>query len=134
MEKSLMTVSIFLPTEIFFEEDEIRKVMTEGIEGWFTLLPEHIDYVAILTPSILTLKDNNRETRYFAVDHGTLVKRGKQVFISTRRAIHGKNLDSLAHVVEEELTAMDDLGKKARSVLVGMEHSIMQRFAELNKM
>jgi len=134
MEKTLMTVSIFLPTEVFLEKNEIRKVSAEGMEGWFTLLPEHIDYVAILTPSILTLEDHNREERYFAVDHGTLVKRGKQVSISTRRAIHGKDLDSLAHVVKEELTAMDDLEKKARSVLVGMEHSIMQRFAELNKM
>ena len=127
MEKILMSVSIFLPTDVFLEKDGIRKVITEGMEGWFTLLPEHIDYVAILTPSILTLEDHNRDTHYFAVDHGTLVKRGKQVSISTRRAIRGKNLDSLA-------TAMDDLEKKARSVLVGMEHSIMQRFAELNKM
>lgn len=134
MEKTLMTVSIFLPTEVFLEKNEIRKISAEGMEGWFTLLPEHIDYVAILTPSILTLEDHNREALYFAVDHGTLVKRGKQVSISTRRAIHGKDIDSLAHVVEEELTAMDDLEKKARSVLVGMEHSIMQRFAELNKM
>ena len=133
MGKSLMTVSIFLPTEVLLEEDRIRKVITEGVEGWFTLLPEHIDYVAILVPSILSLENHKRETRYFAVDHGTLVKRGKQVFISTRRAIRGEDLGNLARVVEEELTAMDDLEKKARSVLAGMEHSIMQRFAELNK-
>ena len=134
MEKILMTVSVFLPTEIFLEKDGIRKVIAEGMEGWFTLLPEHIDYVSILTPSILTLEDLKRKKRYFAVDHGTLVKRGKKIFISTRRAIRGTDLDSLAGVVKEELTAMDDLEKKARSVLAGMEHSIMQRFAELNKM
>ena len=50
-----MTVKIFLPTEIFLEQENILALTAEGLEGYFTLLPQHIDYVSILVPGILTL-------------------------------------------------------------------------------
>ncbi|MBC2713284.1 MAG: F0F1 ATP synthase subunit epsilon [Desulfosarcina sp.] len=128
-----MEISIFLPTSIYWKTDTAEKIIAEGREGYFTLLPRHIDYVAILVPGILTVENVDGTVFYFAVDHGTLVKRGPSVSISTRNAILGKEMEILAQVVEGEFKQISEMEKKSRSALTGLEYGLLRRFAELGK-
>ncbi len=127
-----MEISIFLPTSIYWTSNIASKIVAEGREGYFTLLPRHIDYVAILVPGILTV-ENGRQLFYFAVDHGTLVKRGETVSISTRNAIQGKDIETLARVVEDEFKQINEMEKKSRTALTGLEYGLLRRFAEMGK-
>ena len=129
----MMDVSIYLPTEIYWQSDGIAKIIAEGLEGYFTLLPRHIDYVSVLVPGILLMADNGSREHYFAVDHGTLIKQGAEVSISARNCVKGDDIATLAQIVEEQFEQLDDLEKKARTALAGLEHSMLQRFAELKK-
>ncbi|MCJ7602499.1 MAG: F0F1 ATP synthase subunit epsilon [Desulfobulbaceae bacterium] len=128
-----ISLGIYLPTRIYWQSDTVRKIIAEGLEGYFTLLPRHVDYVSVLVPGILTVADNAGNTFYFAVDHGSLVKQGDKVNISTRNCIQGKDFSSLANIVATEFYQIDDLEKKARTALTGLEHSMLRRFAELKK-
>lgn len=127
----MMQVRIFLPTEIFSEQENVSKVVAEGMEGYFTLLPRHIDYVSVLVPGILLLEFADGSELLFAVDQGTLVKRGPEVAISTRNAVRGKSMEQLATVVEEQFKQLDDQEKKARIILAGLEYNMLKRFSEL---
>ncbi|MBU0908998.1 MAG: F0F1 ATP synthase subunit epsilon [Proteobacteria bacterium] len=128
-----ISLGIYLPTRICWQADTVRKVIAEGLEGYFTLLPRHVDYIAVLVPGVLTVVDNAGQTFYFAVDHGSLVKQGGKVNISTRNCIEGKDFRSLVNIVATEFYQLDDLEKKARTALAGLEHSMLRRFAELKK-
>lgn len=133
MEMKLISLGIYLPTKIYWQGDGIVKIIAEGLEGFFTLLPRHVDYIAVLVPGVLTVEAQSGETSYFAVDHGALVKQGATVNISTRNCIRGDDFKSLVAVVAEEFKQIDELEKKARTALAGLEHSMLRRFAELKK-
>ena len=129
----MMEVSIYLPTEIYWQSGDIVKIIAEGLEGYYTLLPRHIDYVSVLVPGILTMKDQQGREMLFAVDYGTLIKQDEKVMVSTRNCVQGDNMATLAKIVEDQFEQLDDLEKKARTALAGLEHSMLQRFAELKK-
>ena len=127
----MMTVRIFLPTDILLEQEGVARLHAEGAEGCFTLLPRHIDYVAMLVPGILTLEDQAGEQRHVAVDEGCLVKVGREVRISTRNGVAGTDIETLAEVVKRQFKQVDEQEKRARAILTGLEYSVLKRFSEL---
>ena len=48
-----MMFKVFSPIGILVDT-EIQKVDFEAIDGFFTLLPKHVDFVTALKPGILT--------------------------------------------------------------------------------
>ena len=128
----MMEISLILPNKIGGQYHEVSKIRAEGLEGHFTLLPSHIDYVSVLVPGIMQLTSGNQE-HIFAMDHGTLVKIGSSVRISCRNAVEGLDISQLHQVVKEQFKEIDDMEKKARSALLGLEYGVIRRFAELGK-
>lgn len=49
-----MRVKIILPYKTILDI-KVKKISAPGLEGYFQLLPKHIDYTWILKPGILTL-------------------------------------------------------------------------------
>ena len=47
-----MKLKVLLPTEIFINE-EVEKVVAEADNGYFCLLPRHVDFVSALVPGLL---------------------------------------------------------------------------------
>lgn len=127
-----MRMGIYLPTHVFWQNEAVDKVVAEGLEGYFTLLPRHIDYVAVIVPGILTVTSGGADTM-FAVDHGTLVKQGGQVRLATRNCVQGGDINTLSDIVNREFRELDDMERKVRTALTGLEHAMIRRFAELRK-
>jgi F-type H+-transporting ATPase subunit epsilon len=50
--RELMRLKILLPTEIILDK-EVIKVVAEAENGYFCLLPRHVDFVSTLVPGIL---------------------------------------------------------------------------------
>jgi len=127
-----MKLKILLPTEVFLEQD-VTKIVAEAQNGSFCLLPQHIDFVAALSPGLLSYEDTEGEEVFLAVDEGVLVKRGDRVFLSSRNAIRGPNLGMLERTVEETFMVLDDREKTARSAVAKIEASFVRRFLEIQK-
>ncbi|MFP3983266.1 MAG: F0F1 ATP synthase subunit epsilon [Desulfurivibrionaceae bacterium] len=125
-----MEIKIYIPTKLHWHGEKVHKLKAEGLEGHFTLLPAHIDYISVLVPGILILSRGENEL-IFAVDEGTLVKQGNTVRISCRNAIQGDDLQTLHQVVREEYKQIDELEKKARTALSGLEYGMIRRFTEM---
>jgi len=51
-----MNLKIMLPAEIFLSE-EVTKVVAEAENGFFCLLPQHVDFTAALVPGVFFLHD-----------------------------------------------------------------------------
>ncbi len=126
-----MKLKILLPAEVFLTE-EVNKVVAEAANGFFCLLPQHIDFTAALVPGVFSFTSGNTET-HLAIDGGTLIKKGTEVLVSTRNAVQGPGLGTLKEVVIKQFEEIDEREKKARSAAAKLEVDLLRRFMELRE-
>ncbi len=127
---TLMNLKVLLPFRVFAEKSEVSRIVLETREGSFGLLPDRLDCVAALAPGILTYENETEGEVFLAVDEGVLVKTGRDVLISVRNAIGGKDLGQLREAVEREFLNLNDREKSIRSVMEKMESGFIRRLAE----
>ncbi|MEQ6888998.1 F0F1 ATP synthase subunit epsilon [Halomonas sp. CS7] len=127
-----MQVTLRLPTRTLFEGPATR-LFAEAENGAFGMLPNHIDFVTALVPSVLILTLADGEERIFGIDEGILVKKGHDVDIAIRRGVQGSDLASLRETVQESFVEMDEDERVARSALSRLEAGIVRRFADLQR-
>ena len=125
-----MKLKVLLPTEVLIEK-EVTKVIAEAHNGFFCLLPKHVDFVAALVPGILSFETNRGREEFLAVDEGILIKCGQKVFVSTRNAVRGPDLGQLKRTVVEKFQVLDEREKTARSAMAKIEAGFVRRFLEI---
>ncbi len=125
-----MRLKVLLPTEVLIDE-EVTKVTAEAENGFFCILPRHIDFVTALVPGVLIFETAEKREEFLAVDEGILVKVGQEVLISTRNGVRGSELGTLEKLVEEKFEILDDREKHARSASAKLEADLVRRFMEL---
>jgi F-type H+-transporting ATPase subunit epsilon len=97
--ESRMQLKILLPSRVFWEMDEVTRIVAETRQGSFGILPHRVDCVAALAAGILSYTTATANDVYVAVDEGVLVKMGAQVVVSVRHAIGGADLGQLRQAV-----------------------------------
>ena len=127
-----MRLKILLPTEVLVDV-KVGKIVAEAENGFFCLLPRHIDFVAMLVPGILYYVPESGEERFVAIDEGTLVKCGDEVLVSVTNATPGIDLATLQTIVAESFRELDEDERRARSALARLEAGAMRRFLEMEK-
>ncbi|WP_280550146.1 MULTISPECIES: F0F1 ATP synthase subunit epsilon [unclassified Halomonas] len=127
-----MQVTLRLPTRTLFEGPATR-LFAEAENGAFGMLPNHIDFVTALVPSVLILTLADGQERIFGIDEGLLVKKGHDVDIAIRRGVQGRDLASLRETVQESFVEVDEEERVARSALSRLEAGMVRRFADLQR-
>lgn len=124
-----MKLKVMLPTHIFLDT-RVQKITGEGMDGFFGLLPRHVDFVTALTSGILSFEDENGDEQHMAVMEGVLVKKGDTVFVSTRRAVQDADLASLKNTVETDFIKEKQKEKNMRTSASRIEAGFIRRFLE----
>lgn len=127
-----MEVCLKLPTRVLYQ-GMTRKLFAVAENGAFGMLPNHIDFVTSLVPSVLILTLANGHEQIFGIDEGILVKKGHQVDIAIRRGVAGEDLDSLQESVRKNFIEVDEDERVARSALSRLEAGMVRRFADLQR-
>lgn len=127
-----MKLIVRLPAQMLFEE-EVDRIKAEAENGWFGLLPHHIDFVTALVPGVLTFQPCGKPEEYLAVDHGILVKCGAEVSLSTRNAVRGTQLEQLKTEVEQQFRAREEREKAARAYEARLEADLVRHLLEAEK-
>lgn len=127
-----MAVCLRLPTRVLYQ-GRARKLFAVAENGAFGMLPNHIDFVTSLVPSVLILTLEHGSEQIFGIDEGILVKKGHQVDIAIRRGVLGKDLDSLQDSVRRNFVEVDEDERVARSALSRLEAGMVRRFADLQR-
>ena len=126
----MINLKILLPEKTFLKK-EVKKIVAEAENGWFCLLPKHVDFITSLIPGILILTTPEEKDVFLAIDEGILVKYGEKVIISTRNAIEGEDLGELKDRVEEIFIKTDEKEKDARTALSKLEADFVRSFLNL---
>jgi F-type H+-transporting ATPase subunit epsilon len=124
-----MHLKILLPFKIFAEASGVTRIVAQTHDGSFGLLPRRLDCVAALTPGILIYETQAQGELFVAVDEGVLVKTGREVLVSVRRALTGTDLAQLRDAVEREFLTLDVREQSVRSVMEKLETGFLRRFA-----
>jgi F-type H+-transporting ATPase subunit epsilon len=127
-----MAVTVQLPTRTLFE-GRATQLTAVAPNGSFGILPNHIDFVTGIVPSVLTLRLGDGAELIFGLDQGILIKRGQQVTVSARRGVQGDELLRLQETVEASFVQMDEEERQARTALSRLEADMVRRFAELQR-
>jgi F-type H+-transporting ATPase subunit epsilon len=125
-----MILKILVPEKVVVSSDA-RKVTVEAQNGSFCVLPHHVDFVAVLVPSLLMYVREGGDERYLAIDEGVFVKRGDEVLVSTRRAVEGLDIGSLRDRITKEFEVVEERERAARSAVARLEADLARRFMEL---
>jgi len=125
-----MQLKVLLPTQVLVDEP-VSKVVAEGEDGSFCLLPRHVDFTSALVPGLLVFEPAGGGEEFLAIDEGVLVKCGDEVLVSTRRAVRGADLGALRRTVAEEFRVLDEHEKAARTASAKLEAELVRRFMEL---
>lgn len=127
-----MKLTVRMPAEVMFEE-QVSRIRAEARNGWFGILPKHIDFVTALVPGVLTFQPCGKSEEYLAIDHGILVKCGAEVSLSTRNAVRGSNLEMLKENVEAQLRQREEREKQARALEARLEADLVRTLLEAEK-
>lgn len=127
---SQMQVTLRLPTHALFE-GYAKSLTAVAEDGAFGLLPNHIDFVTALIPSVLTLILADDTERFFGLDSGVLVKKGHEVDIAVQRGVQDGSLAALQNTVRSSFEQMDDEERIARVALSRLEANMVRRLGDL---
>ncbi len=124
-----MRLRILLPFRVFTDVSGVARIVAEGRDGSFGILPRRRDCVAALAPGILVYESGEGGEMFAAVDEGVLVKTGAEVVVAVRNAISGRDLGLLRKTVEEEFVHLNEEEESVRRALARMESGFIRRMA-----
>lgn len=127
-----MRLRVILPSHVAVDE-AARKVTAEAGNGWFCLLPRHVDITAALVSGLLSYQIEDGDEFFVAIDGGTLIKCGDDVLVSTPNAVSGAELGELRQAVEQSQRRRDEREHNARAALEKIEADFVRRFIELEE-
>jgi F-type H+-transporting ATPase subunit epsilon len=127
-----MNLKLLLPFQVFVEKTGVSRIVAESPAGSFGLLPHRRDCVAALIPGILTYQTEGGAEVFVAIDEGVLVKAGRDVLVSVRRAIGGADLGELRAAVEKEFLTVDARQQNVQAVTARLETGLIRRLAKFH--
>jgi F-type H+-transporting ATPase subunit epsilon len=127
-----MRLQLYVPGGIVYDEDGIDAVSGEAVNGSFTLLPRHVDFVTALVPGLLSARRRGRET-FFAVDGGILVKEGPAVLVAAYDAVAGAPLGALHEIVERRFRDRAEAGRRTAEAFAKLEAGFIRTLMALRR-
>lgn len=125
-----MRLEVITPMSVCLDRPA-RRIVAEGPDGHFGMLPGHVDFVSELVPGILLYETEAGEERFVAVNSGTLVKCADEVRVAVRGAVEGDDLAGLRKRVEADFRQRDEEERESRAALARLEAGIIRRFRDL---
>ncbi len=122
-----MRLKILAPAKVVVDS-EVDKIIAKSPDGYFCLLPHHVDFVSELSPGILSLSDSSGQEQSMAVDEGVLVKCGNEVLVATRNAVQEQGAEKIKPASAAGLLELDEEEIKCRRVIAALEAEFVDGF------
>lgn len=127
-----MLFKVFSPLGILIDKS-VSKIDFEAIDGFFTLLPKHIDFVSALKTGILTYTLEGGQKSYLACYQGILIKKGESVHLTTKLGILDDDLSHLTKRIEIDFKQMEESRKESNKTMAQLEISLTKGLLSMNK-
>ncbi|SFH43072.1 F0F1 ATP synthase subunit epsilon [Modicisalibacter xianhensis] len=105
---------ITTPQQILIDRDDIVALRADDASGSFGLLPGHVDFLTVLSPSVVRWRCQAGHQGYCAVNSGVLSLVGHELRIACREGVTGDDLDALEARVHQTRDYQQDNIRQAR--------------------
>lgn len=105
---------ITTPQRILVDRDDIVALRAEDASGSFGLLPGHVDFLTVLSPSVVRWRCRANSRAYCAVHNGVLSLEGRELRIACREGVVGDDLEALETQVHQARENERDTVRQAR--------------------
>ncbi|MBP5215081.1 MAG: hypothetical protein J6039_00790 [Alphaproteobacteria bacterium] len=127
-----MKLTVFTPIGKVLQE-EVQKVRIPTLEGYYTLLPKHIDFASAMKVDIVSMLTKDNLQKFVACHNGVAVKKGDEVTITVQNAVVGESLDELEKVIDSDFKKTDEQRKELNIAMARLELGIIRGFTKLSK-
>lgn len=127
-----MKLTILLPSRTVVDR-EVTKLVAEAPNGFFCLLPRHVDFTTAIVAGIVAFTTPEGEEVFVAVDEGVLVKQSATVRVSTRNAVMGEALGRLNVRVARQFKNRDERQKRALRAMNRIQAGFVRRFLDIQQ-
>ena len=111
-----MRLRVATPMAVVVDAPDAVAIRAEDGSGHFGILPDHIDFLTVLEPSVVTWRDEQGRERFVAVRGGILtVQEGRTVEVATREAVAGDDLVALQAAVLGHMRAEAQAEERERA-------------------
>ena len=130
----ILIVKIITPSKII-AESKATMVNIPGSKGMFGVLPGHVKFVSTMDIGVVTIMDNDIETKYF-VYGGIAQTDGETLNIITEFAnnIESTNIENIRNIIislQNDLSQLDSKSVEADIILNNIEkHQQLLNFVE----
>ena len=125
-----MELCVHSPLGILLEQD-ILSVTVETLDGYYTLLPKHVDFAAVLTSGIVSYKTLAEQEKYLACHQGIVVKKAGRVTISVQGGILADSLPELQQQIALEAKQNEQQRKELNTAMARLELGVIRGFQKL---
>jgi len=125
-----MNLTVLIPSETLVDRP-VAKVVAEAPNGFFCLLPRHVDFATAIVPGLLAYTTDTGEEIFWAVDDGILIKQADRIWVSTRNAVAGEDLDHLEEAVTQQFRQRDAEEEKAQQAMNKIQAGFVRRFLSI---
>ena len=125
-----MRFKVFTPVGVLLNQ-EVSSVDFQAIDGFWTILPRHVDMVSALRPCVVQYKDAEGQKNYIACNKGVLIKQGHTVSLSTNLAILNDSLETLTKTIKINYKEMEEERKEMNVVLSQLELGLTKGLLKL---
>lgn len=109
----------------------ISKITFETPNGYYTLLPRHVDFISALNAGIITYRPDNEAEKYMACHQGVAVKKGNTITLSVQDAILGTTLPELQNLIKSEFKQNEEKRKELNTAMARLELGLVRGFRQL---
>lgn len=101
--------------------------------GQFGVRPGHEAFLTLLTPCVLSFRDENGRERYAAADGGVLVVAKDHVSVVTREAVIADRLEEVADAAAAMLEARRLHERTARAEFAELQSALLRELRQVEK-
>ncbi|MFC1659810.1 hypothetical protein ACFL0U_04560 [Pseudomonadota bacterium] len=132
MKENLIHLKVITPSTGVVDTNA-KSVTARGLEGFFTVEPRHIDYIAAIVPSVMKYVDTEGKIHYLAVNQGTFTKVGFNVTVSVMGATEGESMEELQKAVTEAHKDFEEDEREARVAITKLEYFVFDQLTNFRK-
>ncbi len=115
-----MILKILSPTGIVVNTP-IQKIVFEGLNGYQTFLPKHINFLSVLTTGIIQYLDINNHLHYVACNQGIIIKKDDVVSVSVQKVICDDDLSNLTNRIKADFAEVEEERRETAVAMAKLE-------------
>lgn len=128
----ILELEIMVPDGVALQA-RAQSLRAADASGQFGIHPGHEPFLTLLSPCVLTYREETGVERYAAADGGVLLLENNRVSVVTREAVVAERLEEVAAAAAAMLATRREMEKTARAEFIELQTTLLKELRKVEK-